>query len=143
MQSITCEVSFIAAHRVEGHPKCGRLHGHNYRVVITAIRPKTNLNAMGFIIDFSDLKRIAKTIVGVLDHKYIVSHANIEAGCPYASIARQRDEAVLLPIHQTSAEYLSDYLKQMLSEQLVEEGFAHIAVAEVQVWETPKAYATS
>ena len=25
---------FSAAHRIEGHPRCGRIHGHNYRVCI-------------------------------------------------------------------------------------------------------------
>jgi len=27
-------VEFSAAHRIEGHPRCGRIHGHNYTVCI-------------------------------------------------------------------------------------------------------------
>lgn len=31
----TAEASFSASHVVKGHPRCGRLHGHVWRVAIT------------------------------------------------------------------------------------------------------------
>lgn len=62
---------FESAHVLPGHPgKCGRLHGHSYRLVVTvarAVDPTT-----GLAIDFGDLKRIVeREVVAVLDHAYL------------------------------------------------------------------------
>ena len=34
MLGVVIEFKFSAAHKIAGHPKCGKLHGHNYRVRI-------------------------------------------------------------------------------------------------------------
>ncbi len=66
------EFSFEAAHKLpfvpEGH-KCGRLHGHSYRFVVTItgdIDPLT-----GFIIDFADIKKAVSPVLDRLDHYYL------------------------------------------------------------------------
>jgi 6-pyruvoyltetrahydropterin/6-carboxytetrahydropterin synthase len=143
MQSVTTEFHFSAAHRLEGHPKCGRMHGHNYRVVITVASPKVGLDAMGFIIDFGMLKKVVNPIIDNLDHKYMVSETNLDAKCPYFAVGEERGDTVVLPIKQTSAECLSELLSELIQIALYDQGFAHVAVAEVQVWETPKAFGTS
>jgi len=64
------EFTFDSAHWLpnvpEGH-KCGRMHGHTYRVKLTVsggINPHT-----GFVIDFGDLKAKAKPVIDALDHQ--------------------------------------------------------------------------
>lgn len=66
------EFTFESAHRLphvpEGH-KCGRLHGHSFRVTVWVkgpIDPKT-----GWLIDFADIKSVFKPILNQLDHYYL------------------------------------------------------------------------
>ena len=67
------EFRFEAAHRlVEVSPehKCGRLHGHSFRVEIKArgkIDPKT-----GWLYDFGDISKVVRPIIeDELDHRYL------------------------------------------------------------------------
>lgn len=66
------EFTFEAAHRLlyvpEGH-KCGRLHGHSYRVEVHVrggIDP-----ASGMVIDFADIKAAFRPLEDALDHHYL------------------------------------------------------------------------
>jgi 6-pyruvoyltetrahydropterin/6-carboxytetrahydropterin synthase len=66
------EFTFESAHRLpfvpEGH-KCGRLHGHSFKVAIHLsgdIDPAT-----GWIRDFSEIKAIFKPLYEQLDHNYL------------------------------------------------------------------------
>jgi 6-pyruvoyltetrahydropterin/6-carboxytetrahydropterin synthase len=63
------EFTFESAHRLphvpEGH-KCGRLHGHSYRV---AIHVKGDVGEKsGWILDFADLKDAFAPLLARLDH---------------------------------------------------------------------------
>jgi 6-pyruvoyltetrahydropterin/6-carboxytetrahydropterin synthase len=64
--------SFEAAHDLpfvpEGH-KCGRLHGHSYRVEVHAEGPIDPLT--GWLIDFGDIKQAFKPLLNQLDHYYL------------------------------------------------------------------------
>lgn len=66
------EFTFEAAHRLpavpDGH-KCGRLHGHSYRVEVHVegdVDPAT-----GMVMDFADIKAAVAPIVEQLDHHYL------------------------------------------------------------------------
>ena len=53
------------AHFLPGHPKCGVLHGHTYRVEISVEgKPKD-----GLIIDFADLKQTLREVLSDYDHR--------------------------------------------------------------------------
>src|SRR5690349_9866513 len=55
---LTCtrDIYFEAGHRVYGHEsKCAHLHGHSYKLSVTA-RKKSGLDNLGRVIDFSVLK---------------------------------------------------------------------------------------
>jgi 6-pyruvoyltetrahydropterin/6-carboxytetrahydropterin synthase len=53
------------AHFLPGHPKCGTLHGHTYKVEVTVEgKPKD-----GMIIDFSDLKTSVRDVLAHYDHR--------------------------------------------------------------------------
>lgn len=66
------EFTFEAAHRLPmvppGH-KCGRLHGHSYRV---EIHVSGNIDPeMGWVRDFADIKVDWKQLEDQLDHRYL------------------------------------------------------------------------
>ena len=65
------EFSFEAAHKlplVDKNHKCFNLHGHSFKVKITIEGP---VNALGWVMDFSDIKKFCQPIIEVLDHKYL------------------------------------------------------------------------
>jgi len=66
------EFRFEAAHYLpnvpEGH-KCGRLHGHSFRVRLYITGPMDE--HVGWIMDFADVKAAFKPIYDRLDHYYL------------------------------------------------------------------------
>lgn len=53
------------AHFLPGHPKCGTLHGHTYKVELTVEGETTN----GMLVDFGDLKQSAREVLAEYDHR--------------------------------------------------------------------------
>lgn len=72
MYIISKEFHFSASHILnklpDGHP-CGRLHGHNYIVVIELSDNK--LDDTGFVLDYGELKPIKEFIDNELDHRHL------------------------------------------------------------------------
>lgn len=106
-------IKFCAAHRVEGHPKCSRLHGHNYEVSMALIGKADERT--GFVADFGDVKRLVKEFIDdKWDHRYLVSQGNLAAGDIYYDAARHEiliaDDCVVIDVPQTTAEFLAQYL---------------------------------
>jgi 6-pyruvoyltetrahydropterin/6-carboxytetrahydropterin synthase len=66
------DFTFEAAHFLpnvpDGH-KCGRLHGHSYKIRIH-LTDKIN-NETGWFIDFADVKKAFKPLFLQLDHNYL------------------------------------------------------------------------
>ena len=66
------EFTFEAAHRLPNVPaghKCGRLHGHSFRIELIChgpIDPHT-----GWLIDFADIKKSFDPLLQQLDHYYL------------------------------------------------------------------------
>ena len=54
------------AHFLPGHPKCGTVHGHTYKVEIV-IEGETR---DGMVLDFADLKRTARSVLAEYDHRH-------------------------------------------------------------------------
>jgi 6-pyruvoyltetrahydropterin/6-carboxytetrahydropterin synthase len=65
------EFTFEAAHRLpfvpDGH-KCGRLHGHSYRIAVHIEGP---VDATGWVMDFGDIKELFEPLHSQLDHNYL------------------------------------------------------------------------
>jgi 6-pyruvoyltetrahydropterin/6-carboxytetrahydropterin synthase len=74
MLTITKEFHFSASHVLrhlkEGHP-CGRLHGHNYLVVLELSAPPEELDEVGFVRDFNDLDGVKSWIDREVDHQHL------------------------------------------------------------------------
>jgi len=62
--------SFSAAHRLREYGgDCERLHGHNYKVEIAV--QSGQLDAMGIVMDFRELKNLLKEVLSEMDHQYL------------------------------------------------------------------------
>lgn len=57
MMEITREHVISAAHRLyEYGGRCERLHGHNYRILVTLTADR--MNELGMVVDFVEVKRV-------------------------------------------------------------------------------------
>lgn len=117
---IMIERNFSSAHQLRGYKgKCENLHGHNYKVEIFA--RGRELDNIGLLIDFGDLKSAADEIVNYLDHR------NINELPPF-------DEEL-----NPSAENLARYFLERIGEQVGDE---RVHIYKVRVYETPTSVAT-
>ena len=65
------DFTFEAAHKLPLVPKdhkCFNLHGHSFSVRVYV---EGNINEMGWVMDFADIKLLCKPIIDVLDHSYL------------------------------------------------------------------------
>ena len=53
------------AHLLPGHPKCGQLHGHTYRVEVVVEGEMKD----GMVLDFADLKGQIRSVLARYDHR--------------------------------------------------------------------------
>lgn len=86
----TRKIEFDAAHRVIGHEnKCKYLHGHRYVLEVTFSAP--NLDSLGRVIDFGELKNIIKEwIDDNLDHTTILSTEDNQLGLAISQLTNQK-----------------------------------------------------
>jgi 6-pyruvoyltetrahydropterin/6-carboxytetrahydropterin synthase len=142
---VFCSGHFITYHGNE----CERLHGHNYRVAAEVEAP---LDANHYVFDFIALKNLMRELTDGLDHFMLVPTkskliAVEETGDQVRLRFREkewvfpREDCVLVPIENTTAELLARYLATRLREELktrhrfeptvvrmeVEESFGQIA----------------
>ncbi len=106
--------------------KCERLHGHNYR---TAVEIEGGLDENYYLFDFIALKRLTKVITDELDHHMLLATKNdfirVEETPDRVRVtyrgrewAFPREDCVLLPIENTTAELLARYIGQRLLASL-------------------------
>ena len=65
------EFKFEAAHKLPLVPvnhKCSKLHGHSFNVRISV---DEKINGLGWVMDFSELKKICAPYIEQLDHTYL------------------------------------------------------------------------
>ena len=125
--------------------KCERLHGHNYR---TAVEIEGELDENHYVFDFIALKHRTKAITDELDHRMLLATRNplitLEDG-PKAIRVRYRDrewqfpreDCVLLPVENTTAELLARYIAGRLRDDLQRHHGFRPAVLRVEVEESP------
>ncbi len=115
MFEITVDETFSSGHALRGYRgKCENPHGHNYRVRVRLAGKE--LNGIGLLYDFKDLKTMIRRETGRLDHQYL---NDLE---PFQEI-------------NPSAENLARVLFERISGHLDSAG-GGIAVKSVTVYET-------
>jgi 6-pyruvoyltetrahydropterin/6-carboxytetrahydropterin synthase len=106
---ITKQFSFETGHALHGYDgKCKNIHGHSYRLDVTVIgKPVADESNQkcGMVIDFSDLKKIAKDeIVDVFDHDTVFNK-----NTPHLELAmmlKSKGHNVLLVDYQPTTEMM-------------------------------------
>ena len=65
------DFTFEAAHKLPLVPdthKCSKLHGHSFQVRVTV---EGDLNNLGWVVDYAEIKSICGPIIDKLDHSYL------------------------------------------------------------------------
>lgn len=140
---ITRRLEFDAGHRIPDHKsQCRHLHGHRYAIEITLsgdIIDRPGDAANGMVMDFSQVKEIAKTVlVDAWDHAFLVYRG---------------DRVVLeflrsLPDHKTvvldcipTAENLAQTAFDRLDPVYRDTYGNHLRLERVRLFETPNCWA--
>jgi 6-pyruvoyltetrahydropterin/6-carboxytetrahydropterin synthase len=123
--------------------KCERLHGHNYRA---AVEIEGGLDANCYVFDFIALKHRTKAITDELDHRMLLATNNplidVEETAKSVRVCYRdrewlfpRDDCVLLPLANTTAELLARYIGLRLIEDLADQHQFVPAVLRVEIEE--------
>jgi 6-pyruvoyltetrahydropterin/6-carboxytetrahydropterin synthase len=117
---VMIERNFSSAHQLRGYRgKCENLHGHNYRIEIYA--RGRELNHIGLLVDFVELKEAADELVTYLDHK------NLNELEPFVTE------------QNPSAENLARFCLEKLAAKLNDD---RVEIYKVCCFETPTSVAT-
>jgi 6-pyruvoyltetrahydropterin/6-carboxytetrahydropterin synthase len=136
---------FSAGHFItyEGH-LCEPLHGHNYRVAAGLEGP---VDENFYVFDFVRLKRLLKSVVDRLDHRVLlpgVSQRIVVRQTENEVVATYKDkryvfpagDVVLLPIPNTTAEMLAQWIAGEIKALLSPAELAAAKAIEVEVEES-------
>jgi 6-pyruvoyltetrahydropterin/6-carboxytetrahydropterin synthase len=123
---------------------CERLHGHNYRV---AVEVEDDLDENHYVFDFIALKDLTRAVTDEIDHRMLLPTRSrlitLEDDGPNWLVrygdrrwSFPRDECVLLPIANTTAELLAGYLADRLREAMLARGIKPPRLVRVEVEES-------
>lgn len=138
-------LKFSSAHFITYSGKCERLHGHNYGVLVEI---EGNLNADHVVFDFTILKRLTREICQRLDHHFLLplhnphlelfpSSKEWEIRFNERRYIFPRQDVVELPIENSTAELLAEYICNELCQMLKEYDTTGISSIVVGVEEAP------
>lgn len=138
-------LGFCSGHFItyDGH-QCETLHGHNYRARITIEGP---VDENFYVLDFVRTKKMLKRLCDALDHRVLLATQNplIELHEEEDGIAVRykhrrfffpHEDVVLLPIPNTTAEMLAQYLCGQAVAELHALGAHHLTAIEIEVEES-------
>lgn len=110
---LTVKDHFDAAHHLYGYPgECKDLHGHTWDVEVTVESPE--LDEIGIVYDFKNLKADLKAVLSDYDHVLINEVAPFDEISPTA-----------------------ENLARVICERLAKAVDQRVRVTEVAVWESP------
>jgi 6-pyruvoyl tetrahydropterin synthase/QueD family protein len=136
---------FSAAHFITYGGKCERLHGHNYNVLVEL---EGTLGEDKLVFDFTVLKQLTREICRSLNHRFLLPMHN-----PHLEVHEQsgsweicfggkryvfpREDVKELPIDNSTAERLAEYICSELQSGLAAYETAHLSTIMVGVEEAP------
>lgn len=131
MYQLKTEHSFDSAHFLAGYDgKCGNLHGHRWRVLLT-VQSETlreDRQQKGMCVDFAELKKDLRTELDALDHVLIIEQGSLRESTMKA-LQEEKFQVVEMPFRPT-AENFARYFYELFTLK----GYP---VAKVEVYETP------
>lgn len=135
---------FCAAHFITlGPNECETLHGHNYRVSASL---EGVLTAAKYVIDFVKLKHLIGSLVNELDHRVLLpannpfirlerTHNRITVHYGNREYTFPESDVYILPMENTTAELLADYICEKLGTILWDDRDLSIDAIEISVEE--------
>lgn len=115
MFEVKVETNFSSAHHLLNYRgKCENMHGHNWKVEVTA--RGTELDESNILIDFKVLKKVVNEIMEYLDHKDLNELEEFKNESP-------------------SSEFIAKFIYNKIKERIGQ-------VCRVDVWETPTSRAS-
>ena len=133
---------FSAAHFITFNGDvCERLHGHNYRVAAEVYGP---LDENHYVVDFIALRDTLKTIVDELDHHMLLptqhplirvtaNDREVEATFRQRRWVFPRNDCILLPVPNTTAEQLARHIGQRLIAAFQARTGMHLGRVRIEV----------
>jgi 6-pyruvoyltetrahydropterin/6-carboxytetrahydropterin synthase len=123
---------------------CERIHGHNYRV---AVEVEDDLDQNHYVVDFIALKDLTRAITDELDHRMLLparsKQIQLHEDGPNVRVTYRdrfwsfpRDECVFLPVANTTAELLADYIAGRLRQAMTDRGWKLPRIVRVEVEES-------
>jgi 6-pyruvoyltetrahydropterin/6-carboxytetrahydropterin synthase len=140
---ITRRLEFDAGHRIPNHTsQCKHLHGHRYAIEITLsgeIIATEGQSEQGMVMDFSDVKRIAKTeLVDKWDHAFLV-YRNDTTVCDFLATLPEHKTVILHVV--PTAENLAKIAFDILNPAYQDTYGNHLRLERVRLYETPNNWA--
>ena len=144
MYKISVEREFDMAHIVETNTKCGRMHGHRWKIVVEI---EGNQLKNGMIIDFIELKKfIDKIITNEFDHRLFISerfikridNEYVEFEINNKSYKVPVEDTTVYNIDNATSECLVKLFYDMLNDEWI---FNNTKISKIRLYETPTAYA--
>jgi 6-pyruvoyl-tetrahydropterin synthase len=136
---------FAASHMATLGDDLEPLHGHNY---IVRCRVEGALTADRWVVDFSVLKRLVRQACEALDHRFLLQRdsfllESVEADDAWEITFGERryrfpvSDVVALPIENTTAELLAEWIAERVATALLAGGHTTIERLAVDVEEMP------
>lgn len=108
-------LDFASAHSLRGYPgDCAKLHGHNWKIEVEVMGYE--LNDIGMVIDFKEIKKHAKEVISELDHSFLNDHSHFQTVNPTA---------------ENIAEYIFNAIQSRIETQSVK-------MYRITVWENDR-----
>ena len=135
---------FSAAHFITFNGNvCERLHGHNWRTAVEVVGP---LDENRYVFDFIALRDALQKIVNELDHRVLLptTHRQIHVQADDREVIATfenrrwvfpREDCVLLPVENTTAEEIAAWIAKRLREVVVAVAKTPMDLIQVEVEE--------
>lgn len=140
---ITRRLEFDAGHRIPNHnSQCRHLHGHRYALEVTLsgdIITTEGVSEQGMVMDFSEVKRIAKEIVvDAWDHAFLVYRGDRTVLEFLSSLPEHKTVVLEVP---PTAEHLAMIAFNLLDSAYQDSYGNHLRLEQVRLYETPNNWA--
>lgn len=135
---------FSAAHFITFNGNiCERLHGHNWRVAAELTGP---LDENGYVFDFIALRDQLQKTVDALDHRVLLptqhdkikvreDQNEVEATFEERRWVFPREDCILLPVVNTTAELIAYWIGQQLMTVIGSDAASQIESVQIEVEE--------
>ncbi len=138
---VTRLFEFDSGHRIPNHnSECKNLHGHRYKLELTLsgeILKNPEASFEGMVLDFSDIKRIAKKFLDTLDHAFLVYQNDDKL----LEFLKTSDSKYIIIPEIPTVENLTKFIFNHLEKEFSHTYNDSLKIKKIKLWETPNCYA--